>query len=327
MRRRLTASEMQTFMGYPAVARKMAFNKLSELEYGKAPQVKTAYYQAFPTILDLANKIATDERRIKSRWRLDMVKELDKNPFTGLSYELCCEACRENVDLFKFEKKIRRELVKNASDKKLSLLLSIVTMYNQKTKDFNKYAVKMLEQGMSFEQVEAEAKKRDEIEAVKYEIKRHCRQTLKHIQIMRSFGREEEISIEAFNIALNPKLAMDDVIYNKQVQCLYQTYNEATSTVRREKIRDLCYDYVKNVLKITAYPHPLLIRFLLIGGFVTQDTHDLFMECSKTIKANGMGKLVYLPVVEMRKERNKQDLPIDMTDKLLASLEKEFFPK
>ncbi len=156
----------------------------------------------------------------------------------------------------------------------------------------------------------------------------YIQQTIKHL----NFIQHNRLELKAdhlllLKIALNADFADDISIYQDQTELLLNTYGASSDPRITTAAKKICYDFIGNIFQNHKILSGSLIIFPFLGGWVSRETHELFLRHKTYLEEQGLKILVYyqtLPLYRKVEEKISDGKPLEDSDKLVLSLYKNF---
>ena len=156
----------------------------------------------------------------------------------------------------------------------------------------------------------------------------YIQQTIKHL----NFIQHNRLELKAdhlllLKIALNADFADDISIYQDQTELLLNTYGASSDPRITTAAKKICYDFIGNIFQKHKILSGSLIIFPFLGGWISRETHELFLRHKTYLEEQGLKILVYyqtLPLYRKVEEKISDGKPLEDSDKFVLSLYKNF---
>ena len=310
MNRRTTPEEKKLLSSSATVARKWLFTRLAQGE--NLQELKQTC-----TTMSIA------EKNLKQIWKRQMLKVMKKRRYQGQAGYLYVSLLASTVNIDKVIAKCKKAIAKQ-EDKDLKHMLGQLIHFKNKVKHFNLYAFEMLNEGKTPAAILDKAQELDKREEIDNENKLFVIQTLKHLLYLNERGIPPTLNL--LKIALNAEYSYDPEILDDQAQVVMSTYQATEDTCEAIKIKKFCYEFIARTFTVAERADAVLIGFLFLGNWVSEETFRTLYQAYPCIHKNGMDALVYTPVKPLAEAIDKNKT-LSQSEKYILSIAEMYKPK
>ncbi len=309
MNRTITPEEKKLLSSSATVARKWLFTQLSRGE-------------DLQNLKQTCITMSIAEKNLKNIWKRQMLKVMKKRRYQGKAGYLYWSLISD-VNIDKIIAKCKRNIAKQ-DDKDLKHLLGQLIHFKNKIKHFNLYAFEMLSNGKTPADIMNKAQELDKQEEIDNENKLFIVQTLKHLLYLSERGIPP--TLELLKIALNTEYSYDSEILDNQAQVVMSTYQATKDIGEAAKIKNFCYEFIARTFTVAERADAILISFLFLGNWVSEETFRTLYQAYPCIHKNGMDALVYMPIKPLAAAIDKTK-PLSQSEKYILSIAEIYKPR